>query len=140
MTSDSRASARTWLLWSLLAVVVIIAMAAVLFAQDDPSTAAGVLTGGGLVVVVGLVGGWRARKRADVAGTASRVFGGASDERDRAVHSGAAAVTGIAALGLTAFGSLAVTLGLDAGTVVRWLPFLLIVTFAGAFLVINRRI
>ena len=65
MTSDSRASARTWLLWSLLAVVVIIAMAAVLFAQDDPSTAAGVLTGGGLVVVVGLVGGWRARKRAD---------------------------------------------------------------------------
>ena len=140
MTSEPRASTRTWLLWSLVAVLALIAIAAVLFAQDDPSTAAGVLTGGGIVVVGGLIGGWRARKRAEVAGTASRVFGGASDERDRTVHSGAAAVTGIAALGLASIGSLAVTLGLDAELVVRWLPFLLIATFAGAFWVINRRI
>ncbi|PWD51138.1 hypothetical protein C8046_11270 [Serinibacter arcticus] len=137
-TAD-RTGLRRQLVWTGLAVVVLIAVAAPLLANGDGDTAAGVLTGGGLVVAAGLAATWWSRRRADRAGTATRVLGGTPDERDSAVFTRTAAVTGVAALAFAAAGSLAVSFGVDAATIVSALPFALLVTVAITFVVVNRR-
>lgn len=120
-------------------VAFVLALAGTYAAGGDWSTAAGVLTGAGLVLLLLVLATRRARRKGVEAGTAERVFGGRPDERDAHVYVGTLAAVGVVALVVAALAPVAVGFGLDAVTMVKALPYLLIGTGVVAFVVIDRR-
>lgn len=121
------------------AVVLVLAIAGTLAAVGEPGTAAGVLCGAAVTLLLVAFAGRRMKRAGADAPTAARVFGGLPDERDAAVLTGALTVVGLVALLTTALAPIAVSLGLDAETVLGALPYLLLATGLVAFVVIDRR-
>src|SRR5665647_3250802 len=91
-------------------------------------TAAGIVTGGMLVVVLAAIGRLRSSRAADRAGTATRLAAGRPDERDVRVHQGSLAIVGVVSVVLSGLASAATFLGVDATTIVRSMPFALLLT------------
>src|SRR5450759_374975 len=98
--------------------------------------AAGIVTGGMLVVVLAATGRLRSSRAADRAGTATRLAAGRPDERDVRVHQGSLAILGIVSVILSGLASAATFLGVDAVSIVRSMPFALLLTAVVAFVVV----
>lgn len=124
----------------IVAAVVLAVVAAVLGRDGEGSTAAGVLCGGALALGVLLWLRRRAVRRGGEAQVVDRVAAGRGDERDRAVLQGAYAFAGVGGLLVVTAASVAVALGLDAGTVVSALPVVLLLLVGVGFVVTDRRI
>ncbi|MCR6491942.1 hypothetical protein [Cellulomonas sp. P24] len=129
----------TWYLRIAAAVVVDLGLALVVDSAGHPDAAAGVAVGGMVVVALAAVGRWRSARAADAAGPAARLAAGRADERDLRVRQGALAVVGKVALGVSGLASAATFLDVDATAMVRTMPFVLVLTMAAAFVVVDRR-
>jgi membrane protease YdiL (CAAX protease family) len=138
-TTDARARRIAWWAGIVCALAAALGLAAVLDAVGERDTAAGVLTGGLLVVALILVARWRSRRNATSAATASRVAGGAPDERDAQVLQRTMAVVGVAALLASSLGVVVMFLDVDAEVVLGSMPWVLLVTAVVTFVVVDRR-
>ena len=121
------------------AAVAIVLVWALIRTVGDPDMASGVLVGGGAVLVVAFLGLWRAARRPDRTGTASRALAGLKDERDKAIVAGAFTVTGRAATIAVVLATIAVAVGADALVVLRVVTFTVYIVLIGAFVVLSRR-
>ncbi|MBB2921172.1 hypothetical protein [Cellulomonas cellasea] len=142
MTRRDRTPAQqrtAWLLGLLSGTVGLVALYAVLAARAPGDTAAGALTGGLTVLLLACVARWRTVRRGRTASTATRIGGGALDERDDHVLTRTLAVVGYVAILASGLASAAVMVGADAATVVRALPFALLGTLGITFVVVDRR-
>ena len=132
-------STAAWYLGIAAGLTVALGLALAVGNVGHADTAAGIVTGGMLVVVLAATGRLRSSRAADRAGTAARLAAGRPDERDVRVHQGSLAIVGVVSVILSGLASAATFLGLDATTIVRSMPFALLLTAVLAFVVVNRR-
>lgn len=128
-----------WLLGLLSGAVALVALSAVLAERAPDDTAAGALAGGLAVLLLACVARWRTVRRGRTASTAARIGGGVLDERDDHVLTRTLAVVGYVAVLASGIASAAVSVGADAATVVKALPFVLLATLGITFVVVDRR-
>lgn len=139
-SSRNPSQQRTAWIVAMTAAVVAAAAGYVLLARTtSDGTAEGFLTGGLAIVALASLGRWRSVRRADKAGTAARIGGGALDERDRRVVEATFAVAGGVALFATSVASIAALMGADAEDLLTALPMALIGTLIITFVVVDRR-
>ena len=135
----THATAVSWYLGIAVAVVADLGLALVVGAAGHTDAAAGIATGGLLVVALAAAGRWRSTRAADRTGSAARLAAGRADERDLRVRQGALAAVGKIALVLSGLASAATFLDVDATTILRTMPFVLVVATATAFVIVDRR-
>lgn len=140
-TTKSPGSAQRlpWFIGMAAGAVVALVIAWLLDRAGRESVAAGVLAGALLVLVLAALGRWRTLRRADRAGTAARIGGGAPDERDSAVLTSNFAYVGWFGLLASSLSVAAMFLGADPRVLVSGMPFALIGASVLAFVLINRR-
>lgn len=143
LTSDrSVATHKTTVAWFAgvaVGVVVTLGLALAVGAAGHADAAAGIVTGGMLVVVLAAVARWRSISAPDRVGTTARIAAGRPDERDLRVHQATMAVVGAVAVVLSGLASAATFVDVDAAVMLRTMPFLLVLTMLGAFVVVDRR-
>ncbi len=143
LTSDrSVATHKTTVAWFAgvaVALVVTLGLALVVGSTGHADTAVGTVAGGMLVVVLVAAARWRSISAPDRVGATTRIAGGRADERDLHVHQATLAVVGMVAIVLSGLASAATFVQVDAVAILRAMPFLLILTMLGAFVVVDRR-
>jgi hypothetical protein len=128
-----------WYVGIATGVAIALGLAIAVGSAGHPDTAAGIVVGGMATVALAVVGRWRSTRATDRAGTAARIAAGRPDERDIRVHHATLAVVGVVAIILSALASAATFLDVDGTTIVRSMPFALVITMVGAFVLIDRR-